>query len=396
MNAPDNQHLHPPLDRVRRIAARLAIAGAVLCLLAWLVNPARFFQSYLVGFMFWVGISVACLAVIMVHHLVGGLWGFTIRRPAEAGALTVPLMALLFLPIVLGMRYLYPWTDPSVLAAHPVVRAKVQYLNTDFFLIRALIYFVIWTALALILNWGSRVQDRVEDPYPTHRLQTLSGPGMVLYFLTVTFAAVDWGMSLEPEWFSSVYGVMLLVGHVLATLALFTIVATWFSETKPLAEVATPQAFNDLGNLLLAFVMLWAYMSFSQYLITWSGNLAEEIPWYLRRSVGGWRPIAAILIVFHFFVPFFLLLSQDRKRKARALTKVCIAILFMRFVDNTWLYLPAFQARSILEFWSVVPAFAAIGGTWMVVFLNRLEARSLLPRNNPQLTAALEHHGHGD
>lgn len=395
MNAPDN-HLFPPLDRVRHIAVRLSASGAVLCALAWLVNPARFYQSYLVGFMFWVGVSVACLAVIMVHHLVGGLWGFAIRRPAEAGALTVPLMAILFLPIVLGMRYLYPWTDPSVLAAHPVVRAKIQYLNADFFLIRALIYFVIWTGLALLLNWGARVQDRVEDPYPTHRLQTLSGPGMVLYFLTVTFAMVDWGMSLEPDWFSSIYGVMLLVGHVLATLAIFIIVATWFSETKPLVEVATPQAFNDLGNLLLGFVMLWAYMSFSQYLITWSGNLSEEISWYLRRSVGGWRAIAAILIVFHFFVPFFLLLSQDRKRKARALTKVCIAILFMRFVDNTWLFLPAFRARSMWEFWSVIPAFLGIGGAWVVVFLDRLVSRPLLPRNNPQLTAALEHHGHGD
>ena len=395
MNAPVNPLL-PHLDRVRRNAAILAVAGAALCLVAWLVNPARFFQSYLVGFMYWVGISVACLAVIMVHHLVGGLWGFAIRRPAEAGALTIPLMALLFLPIALGMRHLYPWTDPSVLAAHPVVRAKVPYLNVDFFLIRALIYFVIWTGLALILNWGARVQDRAEDPAPTHRLQNLSGPGMVLYFLTVTFAMVDWGMSLEPDWFSSIYGVMLLVGQVLATLAIFIIVATWLSETKPLAEVATPQAFNDLGNLLLAFVMLWAYMSFSQYLITWSGNLAEEIPWYLRRSVGGWRAIAVALIVFHFFVPFFLLLSQDRKRKARALTKVCIAILFMRFVDNTWLFLPAFQARSLWEFWSVVPAFVGIGGIWVVVFLDRLVARPLLPLNNPQLTAALEHHGHGD
>lgn len=400
MKAPVVTTLHPPIEQVRRIALKLSIAGAVLSALALLIHPARFFQSYLVGFMFWVGISVACLAVIMVSYLVGGLWGFAVRRSAEAGALTIPLMALLFLPVALGtyFRYLYPWADPSVVASHPIIASKVQYLNLNFFLIRAVIYFAIWGGLAWALNWGSRVQDRVTDPSPTHRLQTLSGPGMVLYVLTVTFAMVDWGMSLEPEWFSSIYGVMLLVGQVLATLALFIIVATWFSETEPFSEVATPQAFNDLGNLLLGFVMLWAYMSFSQYLITWSGNLTEEISWYLKRSVGGWRPIAVVLIAFHFFVPFFLLLSQDRKRKARALSKLCVAILFMRFVDNTWLFLPAFKARGMWEFWSVIPAFLGIGGLWVVVFLDKLVARPLLPENNPQLIAALEHHhhGHGD
>jgi hypothetical protein len=394
MNAHVN-HPSPTLDfdQARRKAALVGAIGLALCAVAWLVNPARFFQSYLVGFMFWVGISVSCLAVIMVHNLTGGLWGFAVRRAAEAGALTVPLMALFFLPIALGVRYLYPWADPSHVAADPVIQAKVHYLNVGFFLVRAAIYFAIWTTLALLLNWGSNLQDRVEAPYPTHRLETMSGPGMVAYFLAVTFAMIDWGMSLEPDWYSSIYGVMLLVGQVLATLAILIIVTAWLSKTKPLAEVATPQAFNDLGNLLLAFVMLWAYMSFSQYLIIWSGNVAEEIPWYLRRSVGGWRAVAVSLIAFHFFVPFFLLLSRDRKRNANALATVCVPILFMRFVDINWVILPAFPARNMLEFWSVVPAFVGIGGIWIAVFFNRLGARPLLPRNNPQLTAALEHHG---
>jgi hypothetical protein len=382
------------LGQVRHYATVATGVGLALCAVAWLVNPARFYQSYLVGFLFWLGLSVSCLAVIMVHHLVGGLWGFPVRRPAEAGAWTVPLMALLFLPIVLGMRSIFPWADPSHVAEHPLIKAKAEYLNVGFFLIRAVIYFAIWSFLALAFNWGSSAQDRTENPSPTRRLQTLSGPGMVLYFITVTFAMIDWGMSLEPEWFSSIYSVMLLVGHVLATLASLIIIATWLSKrTEALTEVATPQAFNDLGNLLLGFVMLWAYMSFSQYLITWSGNLAEEIPWYLRRSVGLWRPMAVALIVFHFFVPFFLLLSQDRKRKAQALMKVCIAILVMRLVCEVWLILPAFSARNPLEFWSVVPAFAVIGGLWLRVFFNRLESRPLLPRNNPQLAAALHHHG---
>lgn len=382
------------LDKARHYASVAVGVGLALCAVAWLINPARFYQSYLVGFLFWLGLSVSCLAVIMVHHLTGGLWGFPVRRPAEAGAWTVPVMAALFVPLVLGLRYVYPWADPSHVEAHPLIKAKAEYLNVGFFLIRALIYFAIWTILALIFNRGSSAQDRTEDPAITRRLQTVSGPGMVLYFLSVTFAMIDWGMSLEPEWFSSIYSAMLLIGHVLATLASLIIVAAWLSKkTDALAEVATPQAFNDLGNLTLAFVMLWAYTSFSQYLIIWSGNLAEEIPWYLRRSIGIWRPMAVALIVFHFFVPFFLLLSQDRKRKAQALIKVCVAILVMRVVCELWLILPAFSARNPLEFWSVVPAFVVIGGIWLRVFFNRLESRPLLPRNNPQLAAALHHHG---
>jgi len=384
----------PKLDLAKRKAATFGAVGLGLCALAWLLQPDRFYQSYLVAYLFWVGISVGCLAVIMVHYLVGGLWGFTIRRPAEAGTQTIPLMALFFLPIILGMKSLFIWADPHHVEADPHLQNKALYLNVNFFLVRALIYFVIWGGLAWVLNWGSRVQDRVESPYPTDRLKNVSGPGMVLYFITLTFAMVDWGMSLEPEWFSSIYGAMLLVGQVLASLCVLILVTDWLSKSEPeLHEVTTPQAYNDLGNLLLAFVMLWAYMSFSQYLITWSGNLAEEIPWYLKRSVNGWRPVAIALIVFHFFVPFFLLLSQDRKRKIEALKKVAIAILFMRCVDQIWLILPAFEAKNILVFWSVIPAFVGIGGIWLAFFFSRLGARPLLPRNNPQLTAALEHHG---
>jgi hypothetical protein len=204
---------------------------------------------------------------------------------------------------------------------------------------------------------------------------------------------IDWGMSLEPDWFSSIYGAMLMVGQALATLATLIVISAALSRTEPLAKVATPQGYHDLGNLLFAFVMLWAYMSFSQYLITWSGNLAEEIPWYLRRSVGGWRPVAISLIALHFFLPFFMLLSVERKRDPQALARVALALLFMRLVDTTWLIIPAFEAPNLLAFWPIVPAMVAIGGLWLAIVLGRLESRPLLPRNDPQLAAALEHHG---
>jgi hypothetical protein len=380
-------------DHVQRLAIIAAAAGGAFCLLGWLVNPPRFVQSYLVAFLFWVGISTACIAVVMLHELVGGLWGYTVRRPAEAGAMTIPLMALLFLPIALGLRYLYPWTDPSRVAAVKAIQAKVHYLNTFFFLTRAVIYFAIWSALALLVMRGAREQDRGEAPYPTRWLRTLSGPGLAIYFLSVTFAMIDWGMSLEPDWYSSIYGVMLLVGQVLAMLATLIIVATWLSDVVPYSEVATPQAFNDLGNLLLAFVMLWAYMSFSQYLITWSGNLVDEIPWYLRRSAGGWRAIAVALIIFHFFLPFFLLLSRDRKRSGWGLAEVAWVVLLMRLVDNVWLVIPAFGHPNIAAYWPVAAAMLGVGGLWVWLFVYWLRARPLLPRNDPVLAAVLEHHG---
>jgi hypothetical protein len=394
MNA--QAHNAPWSERVGLIRQRAlysAAGGWVLCLLAWLVQPQWLFPSYLVAFLFWVGISVSCVALLMLHRLVGGLWGFVVRAPAEAGAMTVPLMALLFVPIALGLRYLYPWADPSEAAKDPLIQAKVKYLNVNFFLIRAVIYFVIWSGLAAIMIRGARAQDRTTDTAPTRRLQTVSGPGLALYFLAVTFAVVDWGMSLEPDWFSTIYGPMLLVGWVLGMLATMIIVASKLADLEPLKEVATHEGFNELGNLLLAFVMLWAYMSFSQYLITWSGNLAEEVPWYLRRSEGGWRVVAFALIVFHFFVPFFLLLSRDRKRNSRALARVAVAILVMRFIDNIWLVLPAFKAPNVLVFWPVVPAMLAVGGLWVAVFAGRLRTGPLLPHNDPQLAAALEHHG---
>jgi hypothetical protein len=397
----------PDFERAQRLAVELAAACAVACAVAWVVNPARFFPSYLVAFLFWVGVSTGCLAVVMLHQLVGGIWGFVVRRPAEAGAMALPLMALLFIPIALGVHQLYPWADLDQVAANPRLAFKAKYLlNINFFLVRALIYFGTWSALAWVLYRGSSHQDEVTDPAVTERLQTISGPGLAIYFLTVTCAVMDWGMTLEPLWYSSIYGPMVLVGQVLGTLSLLVLISSRLSRTEPLSQAATPQGFHDLGNLMLAFTMLWAYMSFSQYLVSWSGNQPEEISWYLRRSRDGWRVVAIVLILFHFFAPFFVLLSRDRKRNAQALARVAIWILAMRVLDLVWLVIPSFSkspahpaspaSPHILEYWAIVPAFLGIGGLWMAAFLARLKARPLLPRNDPLLAAALEHHGEGE
>ncbi|WP_422924306.1 hypothetical protein [Singulisphaera sp. PoT] len=405
MNAHATEHapaavgLPPGFEHARHLAWRVAIIGGLVSLLPLVFSTTRFAQSYLVAFLFWFGISAASLGAVLLSHLVGGLWGFLIRRPAEAAARNFPLLVLLFIPIALTLGYLYPWANSDYMEHHHHVQQKAAYLNKTFWLGRMAFYFLLWSGLTAFLVRLADAQDRTTDPKPTRTRQFFSGPGLGLFFLTFTFAAMDLGMSLEPDWYSTIYGVMVLVGSVLATLSFMVILTSKLADREPLKEVATKTGFHDLGNMMLGFTMLWAYMSFSQYLITYSGNLTEEIIWYLHRSVGIWRVIAVCLIVFHFFVPFFLLLSRDRKRNAQALAKVGLAILVMRFVDLTWLVVPSQAVTSTVEWIMLLIALpatmAAVGGVWLGSFLGKLEARPLLPsRNDPLLLATLEHHEH--
>jgi hypothetical protein len=337
----------------------------------------------------------------LLHYLVGGSWGFVIRRPLEAASMTLPLSAVLFLPIALWVHTLYPeWTDAEAVLRSPELLHKSVYLNIPFFIARALFYHALWSGLALLVHRGSRAQDETESPAPTERVQALAAPGLIVLFFSVTFAMIDWMMSIEPEWYSSIYGVMVFVGMGLGSLALAIVVSSLLAHVRPLADVARPDGFHDLGNLLLAFTMLWAYMSFSQYLVIWSGNLAEEVPWYLKRSAGGWRTVCMGLMLFQFFVPFFCLLSRENKRVSSRLWRIAAAILVMQLVNDAWLLLPAYgyesarwtQAAQIL---SLVPAVLGVGGLWASVFAGQLQSRPLLPRHDPLLAAVLGHHAGG-
>jgi hypothetical protein len=240
----------------------------------------QLFRSYLIAYLFWFGIALGCLPLLMLHHLVGGAWGFVIRRILEAGTRTLPLMIVLFVPLLLGIHSLYEWSDPEIVARDQILQAKHAYLNVSFFIIRAVVYFAAWIIFAYFLNRWSAEQDATGNPILLRRFQLLSAPGIVVYTLGITFASIDWGMSLEPHWFSTIYGMLFIVGQTLAALAFVIPVAVLLSDSPPASGFMKADVFQDLGNLLLAFVMLWAYISFSQYLIIWAGNLPEEIPWY--------------------------------------------------------------------------------------------------------------------
>lgn len=383
--------LRPQLDRIQQRSLIVGGLGLALCMGAAFLSPAQFFRSYLVAYLFWIGIALGSIAIVMLHHLTGGAWGFVIRRLLESGTRTLPVMAGLFVPLLFGLPDLYIWARPEEVAGNEILQHKSLYLNIPFFVIRTIIYFAAWIGVGYLLSKWSLEQDRTAEPSPTHRLQSLSGPGLLVYGLTMTFASIDWVMSLEPEWFSTIFGISFMVGQVLASLAFMIVVAILLADREPLSDVVSPAHFHDLGNLLLAFVMLWAYMAFVQFLIIWSGNLPEEISWYLHRMKGGWEWVGVFLILFHFAVPFLLLLSRGTKRRIRMLSTVAAMIFCMRLVDLFWLVTPAFHPKGLRLHWMDLVAPIGVGGIWIGVFVWQLKRRPLLPLHDPYLQEAVHH-----
>src|SRR6266566_4512924 len=323
----------PELAVLQRRYLLAGAAGVAVSFIGLLFNTRQVLQSYLMAYMWCLGVTLGSLALGMVHQLSGGAWGVLIRRPIGAASRVLPVLTLLFLPIVFGMHHLYEWTHADLVARDEVLRHKQLYLNTTFFLVRAALYFLAWNALSYFLNAWSLEQDRTGDPRVARRMQMLSAGGLVAYGLTITFASFDWLMSLEPHWFSTIYGVLIMGGQGLTALAFLIVALVWLSRRPPLDRIVVPAHFHDLGNLTLAFVMLWAYFSFSQYLIIWSGNLPAEIAWYMHRLETGWRFVGITLIVGHFGVPFVVLLSRQVKRQPALLLKVAIFVLAVRLID---------------------------------------------------------------
>lgn len=357
------------------------------------MHSETLWHSYLFAFIFWWGLSMGCLGFVLLHSALKARWGLSVLRIAEAGAKTLPVVLLLFIPILVGMKDLYSWADPAVVAADKILQHKSAYLNPMFFTVRAAVYFAIWAGLVYFLTGSSLRQDRTGDPDEVQKRANVAAPGLVLFVLSVNFAATDWVMSLDPHWLSTIYGVLFVVGQGLAATAFMALIATSqaLRGRAPYAEVVTPRVTRDIGNLMLALTMLWAYMSLSQYLIIWSANLPEEITYYLARTQSGWLYTGAFLIVFHFFVPFLALLSGLTKRTARLLMLVSILVLVMRAVDVFWVVVPAFRA----DHFGIKPMdvvwFLGMGAVWLASFFALWQRAPLLPNHEPIPQEALEH-----
>jgi hypothetical protein len=382
-------HLSPDhvLNRVQRLALVAGVLGLAACALGAVVSPTQFFRSYLVAYVFWFGIGLGCLAILMIYHITGGAWGAVTRRVFESGTRTLPLMALLFLPVLFGMHALYEWTNAEVVAHDPVLQHKALYLNVPFFIARTALYFTVWLLLTRYLNRWSLEQDASLDPAPARRLELLSRGGLLLVGLTMSFASIDWMMSLEPHWFSTIYGVLVMGGQVVSAMAFVIAVAAVLADERggPLAHLISADQFHDLGKLLLAFVMLWTYFMLSQFLIIWAGNLPEEIPWYLKRLQGGWQVLGFVLVLAHFALPFVVLLSRDLKRNPRRLALIAFWLLVARLLDVFWLVTPAFNAGALTVHWLDAVAVIGVGGVWLWTFVWQLKGRSLLAVHDPSL-----------
>jgi len=394
----------PPVADIERLRSRALIVGGVGlvgCGLGFLLDRDHLFRSWLVAYMLFLGIALGSMALIMIQHLSGGAWG-VFRRIFEASSRTLPLLAVLFIPVLLGVGTLYPWSHEDHVAADEILRHKSGYLNFPFFLVRAVFYFGGWLGIAYLLNKWSRMQDEGDVAVNT-RLQRLSGAGLVFYALAVTFAGVDWIMSLNPHWYSTIFGFLMMGGQGLAALAFTIVVATFLFKHEPMSGLLKPQHFHDLGKLMFAFVMLWAYFNFSQYLLTFAANLVEEIPYMITRTTNGWQYLAVFLVLFHFFVPWFLLLSRNLKRTPYRLVVIASWILFMRFADLFMMVSPEFDAggsnlhlltgEHVSHFfvhWTDLAAPLAIGGLWLWMFFSELEKRPLLATGDPYLREALE------
>lgn len=391
------------LSGLRSLALGVGGIGTLIWAVGLYLTPEQALRSWLLGFILWAGIGLGSIGLLILQYLTGGAWGVVIRRTLEAASRTLPLIIILFLPIAIGVTRMYEWTHLP--ADDVTVLQRGAFQTPMWWWIRSAVYFVVFGGMVYLLNKWSANQDTSKDYEEAAswlgRATAFSGPTMVIFALTVTFAAVDWVMTLEPHWFSTIWGLLFVAGWALSCLCFCVIVLAFLSDKVPMNHVLGRRHFHDLGKLMLALVMVWAYFNFSQYLIIFSGNLPEETVWFIKRSTGGWGWMAWGLILFHFAVPFLILLQQDLKRNPKKLALVAVFILFMRLVDMYFLIGPSprigehgFQVPFTVS-WMDIVAPIAVGGIWIWYFLGQLMSRPLVPVMDPFLENAIEHgHGH--
>ncbi len=378
----------PPI--VKLIGKRSLVIGVVATVISLglaFTNPKMFFRGYLLSFMDWLGICLGSMAILMVRHLTGGGWGMVIRRILGAAMRTLPLLFVLFLPLAfLGVPRLYPWAIPLEAIENPTIRehlAKNKFITSGYleqhgFIQRGILYFVIWGVIGFLLSKWSREQNSPPVRDNSARFKAVSGPGLIIFAFTISFAAIDWVMSLDPSWISTIYGLLFVAGELLAGLCFAVVIERILFRYKPMSELLRPDFVHDHGKFMLTFIMVWAYFSFSQWLIIWSGNLPEEITWYVRRLHGGWGYVGLFLTIFHFAVPFAILLSRSFKRDVTRLVWLATWLLFMRFVDLFWIIEPNFSTSFTVTAADLVIPFA-MGGLWIAYFCRNLNSLPLLP-----------------
>ncbi|HYC62278.1 MAG TPA: hypothetical protein VEK79_22190 [Thermoanaerobaculia bacterium] len=367
------------IARAQMPAIIIGVIGIIGAAIGLFTDAQEFYRAWLPAFVFWFLIASGALGVLMLQYVTGGEWGVLIRRPLGAAARTIPLFILFGLPIAFGLKHIYIWADPAIVHGDHLLEQKSLWLNPMGWIIRSLIY------IGLLSLWAWRVrvlslkfyEDR--SPFTELKRRKWSAFGLVIFVMSLTLSGVDWVMSLEPKWYSSMFGISFTIGAGLSAFAFVTFFLTLLSENNAMKGILKASHFRDLGNLMLAFTMLWAYTNFSQFMLIWYGNIKEETPYYLKRMHGGWGVMAAVLIVFHFFLPFTMLLMRAIKDRPRTIAIVTVIILVMRFVDIYWLTVPAHHPDHFYLSWITLFAFLGIGGLWLAAFIWQLKGQTIIP-----------------
>jgi hypothetical protein len=388
-----NEAVKLRLEKLQRLFLLVGLAGLALTVVGAFLNRPQFFFSYLFGWLFWAGLSLGCFLVTMIHQLAGGRWGYPTRRFLEAGFLVLPLMLLLFIPVFFGLSDLYPWARPNEVAAERVLRHRHVYQNGGAFIVRSIGCLALWSCMAFYLRKWSLEQDQTDDAAPTRKARALSAPGIVVYGLLATFAYVDWVMSLEKSWYSTMFPVIIMIGQILVAYAFSVVLIGCFRQDEPFVGVLTKTHYHHLGNLLLAFVLFWTYVSFGQLLIIYSGDIPQELRWYLNRIAGSWKFVIGALALLHFFVPFFLLLFRTVKLHIVSLTILASVLFLLHIVDIYWLVIPALHPDHVTVSWMDLTAPIGFGGVWLAFFFSRLKSAPLLLLKDPGLQFAFRY-GH--
>lgn len=384
----------PSLQWGLLVAAAAALLGLAVAAALW---PREGLAAWLIAATYWLAVALGCLVMLMVQHLTGGMWGLLLRRILEAASQTFVLLALAMVPVLVGLAYLYPWAaadtaDPSGASLHPPLdEAKAAYFSRPAFFGRAAVYFVLWWWFAWRLWRASGEEDQTADPHFADRAARLSAPGLVVLGLTITFAAIDWLMSLEPNWYSSIFGVLFATASVLAGFAWAIVALVLLGPLGPLQPRITTEELRAIGSLLLALVLLWTYMAFSQWLLIWAANLPEEVVWYLHRMAGGWQWIGLVLGLLQFALPFFLLLTPVVRGDPRRLAAVASLVLVLRWLDHYWLIAPSIDGNPALILWLSFLGIIGLGGLWLAVVLRALRRRPMLPPYDDRLLGAPGH-----
>jgi hypothetical protein len=376
-------------NRLPVIAAVVALVGAVICAVMGPGNPKQFYFSWLVSFLFFLSLALGALFFVLIQYATQGGWGIVLRRIGETVFVTLPVMAALFVPVLLGLHDLYEWSHAEAVQHDALLQWKAPFLNVPFFLTRAAIYFILWSGIAIFYYRGSRGQDTTGDHAVSARLRKFAGPSLIVLALTQTLASIDWIMSLTPHWYSTMFGVYFFAGSFVGFIALLSVVAVAMRRAGLVGNVINAEHLHDVGKFLFAFTAFWAYISFSQYFLMWYGNLPEETVWFKARMEGSWMKVSVLLLVGHFVAPFFYLMGRDVKRNGATLALGGAWLLVMHFVDLYWQVMPTLHPAGFRPSVLDVAALMTVGGAFVAVATWLLRRQALVPLRDPRLGESL-------